>query len=485
MKRGIVGEEPLRVDSDQSVWTLFVHNIADRLHWKGVWKVFDRHGVVVDVFIPHRRSRAGRWFGFVRMASKEDADRVIERLNGFWQLGVQIRCLRRIEGLGQRPLGAGWITRRGRENQIPSWNGTVGGFEEGRVHRFFDDANIRGGILVDVYKEEDMRDLISRPAIKQWFTKIEGWKPGVQIGSRSVWLSVVGIPIHLWSEDTFCNIAQVWGSLIRVEDATAEPQSFERARFLIETSCVDRIEETLKLFWGEESYRIRIQEVEVVHSHDLMCNCADSDTVVSSEDKQGAVDKLQLVRDNPTFASVNCDEWLGLVDRNIEVISDHVDVMWEAQPELEPPEWTSVKIRGETVFSKMEQLRGETFTENQEQLLALEWVTQSEKPESSKELLFNTKWRALVWVKASKEGLFEILDEWWQNPSNCLIGSVKFNVEAGVQWMGRPLAISQGIVVVEVVVGLSIVVEHVVLIMEEAMVMAREVGAYGMENRAN
>ncbi|KAK8614991.1 hypothetical protein V6N13_068777 [Hibiscus sabdariffa] len=59
-----------------------------------------------------------------------------------------------------------------------------------------------------------------------------------------------------------------------------------------------------------------------------------------------------------------------------------------------------------------------------------------EKPESSKELLSNTKWRALVWVKASKEGLFENVDEWWQNPSNCLIGSVKFNIEAGVQWMG-------------------------------------------------
>ncbi|KAK8595442.1 hypothetical protein V6N13_016811 [Hibiscus sabdariffa] len=239
--------------------------------------------------------------------------------------------------------------------------------------------------------EEDMRNMVSRPAINQWFTKIEGWKPGVQIGSRSAWLSVVGIPIHLWSEGTFCSIAQVWGPLIRVEDAAAEPQSFERTRFLIETSCDDRIEETLKLFWGEESYRIRIQEVEVVHSHDLMCTCADSDTVVSSEDNQGAVEKLQLVRDNPTFApvmlpshvdvggDVNCDEWLGLVDRNIEVIFDHVDVMWESQPEPEPPEWNTVKIRGEMVITKMEQLRGEPIAENQEQLLALEWVTQSGK----------------------------------------------------------------------------------------------------------
>ncbi|KAL4367254.1 hypothetical protein GQ457_05G026630 [Hibiscus cannabinus] len=85
---------------------------------------------------------------------------------------------------------------------------------------------------------------------------------------------------------------------------------------------------------------------------------------------------------------------------------------------------------------------------------------------------------------ASKEGLFEIVDDRWQNPSNCLIGSVKFNVEAGVQWMGvGPLVISQGIVVVAV--GLSMVVEHVVLIMEEAMVMAGEVGSYDTENCAN
>ncbi|KAK9018176.1 hypothetical protein V6N11_001155 [Hibiscus sabdariffa] len=49
--------------------------------------------------------------------------------------------------------------------------------------------------------------------------------------------------------------------------------------------------------------------------------------------------------------------------------------------------------------------------------------------------------------------------------------------------IGIPLAISQGIVVVEVAVGLSMGVEHVVLIMEEAMVMVGEEGGYGMENR--
>ncbi|KAK8697502.1 hypothetical protein V6N13_113647 [Hibiscus sabdariffa] len=140
--------------------------------------------------------------------------------------------------------------------------------------------------------EEDMRAMLSRPAINQWFTKVEEWKPGVQIGSHSAWLPVVGIPMNLLSEGMFRSISQVWGSLVRVKDAMAKPQSFERARFLIETPSVDRIEETLELLWVVESYRIRIQEVEVVHSHELMCNFVDSNTTVSSDDNQGEFDKL-------------------------------------------------------------------------------------------------------------------------------------------------------------------------------------------------
>ncbi|KAK8603852.1 hypothetical protein V6N13_096321 [Hibiscus sabdariffa] len=72
--------------------------------------------------------------------------------------------------------------------------------------------------------------VLARPNLTQWFTKVEVWTSEVHVGSRSAWLSMVGIPMHLWSEETFCRIAQLWGKLIRVEDATAEPQSFKRAR---------------------------------------------------------------------------------------------------------------------------------------------------------------------------------------------------------------------------------------------------------------
>ncbi|KAL4334680.1 hypothetical protein GQ457_07G004770 [Hibiscus cannabinus] len=61
------------------------------LHWKGLSQVFDRHRVIANVFIPQKLARDGSRFGFLRMGSRADAERVIERLNGTCIYGSQIR----------------------------------------------------------------------------------------------------------------------------------------------------------------------------------------------------------------------------------------------------------------------------------------------------------------------------------------------------------------------------------------------------------
>ncbi|KAL4273683.1 hypothetical protein GQ457_13G018070 [Hibiscus cannabinus] len=65
-------------------------NLPLRLHWQGIWQCFDRHGVVVDVFIPVKREVEGTRFGFVCMASWEDVLRVIECLDGFVLYGSRV-----------------------------------------------------------------------------------------------------------------------------------------------------------------------------------------------------------------------------------------------------------------------------------------------------------------------------------------------------------------------------------------------------------
>ncbi|KAK8626628.1 hypothetical protein V6N13_134264 [Hibiscus sabdariffa] len=74
--------------------TVFVHNLPEKMHWKGLWATFAHHGDVMDTFILVKRSRSRKRFGFVRFASQADADRAILRLNGFILFGYRVSVSR-------------------------------------------------------------------------------------------------------------------------------------------------------------------------------------------------------------------------------------------------------------------------------------------------------------------------------------------------------------------------------------------------------
>ncbi|KAK8571376.1 hypothetical protein V6N13_103502 [Hibiscus sabdariffa] len=60
---------------------------------------------------------------------------------------------------------------------------------------------------------EERQAVLDRSDFNSWFTKVVAWSPDIIISSRSVWISLVGVPVSLWSSDTFENIARLWGSL--------------------------------------------------------------------------------------------------------------------------------------------------------------------------------------------------------------------------------------------------------------------------------
>ncbi|KAH1046850.1 hypothetical protein J1N35_037634 [Gossypium stocksii] len=68
----------------RSVETVFVYNILNSMHWKGLWVLFGYHGYVVDAFIQSKRYRIAKRIGFVRLSNEKVALRVIIRLNGFF-----------------------------------------------------------------------------------------------------------------------------------------------------------------------------------------------------------------------------------------------------------------------------------------------------------------------------------------------------------------------------------------------------------------
>ncbi|KAL4352061.1 hypothetical protein GQ457_06G011250 [Hibiscus cannabinus] len=275
------------------VWTLFVSNIADRLHWQGVWQVFDWHDEVVDVFVPARKSKAGERFGFVRMASRETVDRVIERLHGRWIYGSRISvsfAMRGgcdeswqwrqerarydrysgdgITGLDNRGIGGDYReSTMGDKREVlhtcaVAW--CRGSFRGKALVEALHSANMKrcsvmrisgDAVLLMFETVEDRQAVLDRPDLEKWFLKVVEWSAKVRIDRRWVWLSLVGLPMHLWSTATFTNIAHLWGQLMRLEDSTQEPTSFERARCLVETSMMAHIGEMVEVRGGGRRMR--------------------------------------------------------------------------------------------------------------------------------------------------------------------------------------------------------------------------------------
>ncbi|KAL4369232.1 hypothetical protein GQ457_05G026620 [Hibiscus cannabinus] len=330
------------------VWTLFVSNIADRLHWQRVWQVFDWHGEVVDVFVPARKSKAGERFGFVQMASREAADRVIERLHGRWIYGSRISVSFAVRGGCEeswqwRQERAGYDRYSGDGITVLDNRGIGGDYRESTMGVHVKQAlknvqgvvtedkrevlhtcavawcrgSLRGKALVEALHSanmkgcsvmrisgdavllmfetvEDRQAVLDRPDLEKWFLKVVAWSPKVRIDRRWVWLSLVGLSMHLWSTTTFTNIAHLWGQLVRLEDSTQEPTSFERARCLVETSRMAHIGEMVEVRGREEDevWRVWVQEVEqaegVFRENPLFTDKSPAKVVGFHDDQRGS-----------------------------------------------------------------------------------------------------------------------------------------------------------------------------------------------------
>ncbi|KAK8686410.1 hypothetical protein V6N13_125435 [Hibiscus sabdariffa] len=159
----------------------------------------------------------------------------------------------------------------------------------------------RDVILLLFVTEEKRKSVLDRTDLDKWFLRVLPWSPDIVLDSQSAWISVFRIPVHFWSPGTFENIAQLWGSLVRLDENTLEPRSFEQARMLIETKQLERIEETIEVDCNGKFVPIRVQEVEVIHPHDIVCQCEMVDD--SSENTDNSKEGRDVPRDAPTVSS--------------------------------------------------------------------------------------------------------------------------------------------------------------------------------------
>ncbi|GKB98256.1 nucleotide-binding alpha-beta plait domain-containing protein [Tanacetum coccineum] len=64
--------------------SIFITNFPDQFYAKDLWRVCNQYGKVIDAFIPNRRTKSGKRFGFVRFIKVLDVDRLVNNICTIW-----------------------------------------------------------------------------------------------------------------------------------------------------------------------------------------------------------------------------------------------------------------------------------------------------------------------------------------------------------------------------------------------------------------
>ncbi|KAK8628525.1 hypothetical protein V6N13_009112 [Hibiscus sabdariffa] len=145
--------------------------------------------------------------------------------------------------------------------------------------------------------------MLDRTGLDQWFDRMVPWSPKIVFGSRSVWLSIVSLSIHLWLRRRLRTLLSCGGHLCMLMNIKLS-SNFERAHILIKTMKGDRIDDIMEILTLGYSAQIPVQEVVIVHSHDIVCRCGDDDYDSSNVDGSDEQCTAHSVRLNPLFTDV-------------------------------------------------------------------------------------------------------------------------------------------------------------------------------------
>ncbi|CAL5331326.1 unnamed protein product [Camellia sinensis] len=291
-------------DERSGLFTVFVDNIPSSFDAKSLFKLFNKFGVVKDVFIPFKRRKAtNSRFGFVRFDCHVASDMAVQKTNGLLVddeiLAVKYATHDRSVLSIRRPQviredfnpNRGKVTTQffghksyaevlqGDSNMVDVKAGmTVKANEDGhgwlyesiiiRLNSDFSINSIRSALkdigldqvvvkqgggkdaILTFKSQEELQSNIQK--IKDWFKDwskfILEWRPGIQIvQERCVWLKCLGIPLNLWNRSNLNNIGALWGSVLHLEGDLSQPKSFSYSRIKVVTTCMELINKTIHL----------------------------------------------------------------------------------------------------------------------------------------------------------------------------------------------------------------------------------------------
>lgn len=110
--------------------------------------------------------------------------------------------------------------------------------------------------------QEERDNLLKEEEIlkKEWVSYLRNWKDSDHNGRRRIWLSVYGVPLHVWSDQFFKKIGNIFGKIVQIKEETSLRKNLEKGRILIDTPIFDLIRKKLNFRIWDMVFEIYVVE---------------------------------------------------------------------------------------------------------------------------------------------------------------------------------------------------------------------------------
>lgn len=283
--------------------SFFFTNFPESHGTMEMWKFFSKWGTVGDVFIPHKRDKMGRKFGFVRFKRVVDGCKLKSELSnvsiGLFKVIVNTPRFQRqalnskvsptpspvhLRSLAEGVKSSGVL--RSIDKNGSSWKQVLlnGGSLVGELERVENIFSIQkimakegylsvktiptGGRWVLLKGNSD--ELLDIQKERNWsypmFKSFCPWSQSFKVNERLMWVKCFGVPIQAWSEEFFRLIAAPLGTFVMLVDATREMNRLDVGGFLVLTDLVCSVDLSQKVRVDGVEFIVRLVESFEVHS---------------------------------------------------------------------------------------------------------------------------------------------------------------------------------------------------------------------------
>ncbi|GJZ00892.1 RNA-directed DNA polymerase, eukaryota [Tanacetum coccineum] len=267
--------------------SIYVTNFPDSCSAKDLFHLCEVYGHVVDSYIPLKRSKSGKRFGFVKFINVFSVERLVNNLCTLWsgkfRLHANISRFQRSHVYANVSTPSGGnvnkedkvlftrnhkpLNQSRNSSQLPNpgmiyahtgpYASVVKEGHNSLPALVLDESCVVSRDL-DFFVMGEAKNFLSIPNLYNLLSN-EGFH-NVKL-NRIVWVDIEGVPIHAWSRATFNKIGSKWGQVMEIEEC--KDDLFARKRICIKTSQEDNILERFKIIVKGKVFVIRAKELFV------------------------------------------------------------------------------------------------------------------------------------------------------------------------------------------------------------------------------